>query len=456
MFGRLVETIKRWAVGLWNFGERIGARIGEKTRLRHRVGEICFGMVFVGLIPLWFDPVCTPGFDAFTFPLLGSARMWPHLFTPLSYGLLGTILCVVGCISWRRGWRTAVLWTIFFLFLLGVTFLLEISCWEPSWLRAAVDGGTDFQRCYKFEVVQTLPDTVEGVPEQGLTGVVDGLFLRLGTGVAAISYGWYYFLFSLLLCFVAGFARFNFWPALKASFLPALVILVLCVGVQVWQPIYGELQVAAGSDAAAKGDLDAAIHHFRRAIAVDKWNRLQSGVYSRIGAVYEAQGQRDKPEYHLYRALRYSQAANIEQALFEWQQALPQAEGALSDVIRREIVNLTMVYGAQLYTRGQMGDAKRMLEIATTVWPQQLSGYYLDGMCYFELADYYTAIGRFKEALLHTSEPSLIADIRSCLGDCYFKLGDVETARRYYLASIAADNEHNFRGLKSLTETYYK
>ena len=456
MFGRLVETIKGRVVGFVRVCERTGARLAEKTRLRHRVGEICFGMVLVGLLLLWFDPVCTPGFDAFTFPLPGAARMWPQLFTPFSYALPAVVLCVVGYVSWRRGRRMAVLWSIFFLFLLGVTFFLEISCWEPSWLRAAIDGGTDFQRSYKFEVVETLPDVVEGGPAKGLTDPVDGLWMRLGAALAAISYGWHYYMFSLLLCFAAGFARFNFWPALKASFLPALATLVLVVGLQVWRPVYGETQIAAGTNAAARGNPEAAIRHFRRAIAVDKWNRLQSNVYSKIGALYEMQGQRDKPEYHVFRALRYSENANIEQALFEWQQALQNAEPVLANVIRREIVSLTAVYGSQLYARGEIGEARKMFELAISMWPQQLSGYYLSGMCSFQLADYYAGIDRFKQALLHTGEPSLIADIRSCLGDCYFKVGDVETARRYYLGSVAADNEHNFRGLKSLTEGYFK
>jgi tetratricopeptide (TPR) repeat protein len=456
MLNRLVEAAKTRVLGLWHFGERIGARLGEKSRIRHRVGEICFGMALVGLLPLWFDPVCTPGFDAFTFPLLGGSRMWPHLFTPLTYAWPALVLCVVGYVSWRRGWRNVVLWSIFFLALLGVTFFLEITCWEPSWLRAALDGGSDFQRCYTFEVVNTLPDSVEGVPAQGLTGVVDGLWMRFNSGWAAVSYGWYFFMFSLLLCFAAGFARFNFWVPLKSSFLLAVTILVLSVGVQVWRPVYAEIQIAAGASAEAKGDLEAAIKHFRRAIAVDQWNRLQPSVYSRIGALYEVQGLHDKPEYHVYRAIRYSEDANIEQSLFEWRQALQGAKPALATVIAGEMNTLTGLYAAQLYGRGAIGEARTMLEIATSVLPRQLSGYYLGGMCCYQLADYYTAIGRYKEALLHTTEPSITADIRSCLGDCYFKLGDIETARRYYLASVAADNEHNFRALKSLTEAYYK
>ena len=185
MFKRLVASVTRLVLGLWHFGERVGARVGEKTRLRYRVGEFCFGMIIVGLLPLWFDPVCTPGFDGFTFPMLGPARMWPHPLIPSSYALPVLFLCAVGYVAWRRGWRTVVLWSLFFLFFLGVTFFLQVTCWEPSWLRAALDGGTDFEHCYKFEVVETLPDTVVGVPEQGLTGTIDGLWMRFGAGVAA-------------------------------------------------------------------------------------------------------------------------------------------------------------------------------------------------------------------------------------------------------------------------------
>jgi tetratricopeptide (TPR) repeat protein len=456
MFSWLVRVVKRPVLAIWHFGERIGGKLGEKSRLRYRVGEVCFGLVALGLVLLWFDPVRTPGFDAFTFPLLGPAKTWPQLFTPLSYALPALILCVVGCLSWRRGWRTALFWSIFLLGLLGVTFFLEITCWEPSWLDAAIKGGTDFQRTYKFEVIETLPDVVAGQPAQGLTGTIDGLGMRFGAGLAATSYGWYLFMCSTFLCFVAGFARFNFWPVLKSNFLPAVAIFALVIGVQIWRPVYAEVQIAAGSDAAGQGQIAAAINRFRKAIAADQWNRLQPSVYVRIGALYERLGQQDQPEYHIYRATQFSEIASMQQALFEWDEAMRSATPRLLPVIRAAIVDLTQVYANQLYAAGEIGEARRMLELSVLNQPQQLTGYYLGGMCCFEMGEYYAAVDRFKQALTHTAEPSIIADIRSCLGDCYFKIGDIETARRYYLGSVAADNEHNFRGLKSLTEGYYK
>jgi tetratricopeptide (TPR) repeat protein len=456
MFSWLVGVVKSPVLGVWHFGERIGANLGAKSRLRHRVGEVCFGMVFLGLILLWFDPVCTPGFDAFTFPLLGPARIWPQLFTPLSFALPATILCLAGYLSWRRGWRTAVFWSVFLLWLLGLTFFLKITCWEPSWLKAAINGGTDFQRTYKFEVVETLPDVVAGEPYQGLTGTIDGLGARLAAGHAAISYGWYLFMFSTLLCFVAGFARFNFWPVLRSNFLFVVAVFALVTGLQIWRPVYAEVQIAAGSRAESQGRVAGAIAHFRRAIAVDEWNRLQPSVYVKIGALYEQLRQVNQPEYHIYRAIQFSEVASMQQALFEWDEAMRGANPRLVPLIRRGIVDLTQVYGAQLYALGEIGEARRMLEISVLNEPQQLTGYYLGGMCCFEMGEYYAAADRFKQALSHTAEPSIIADIRCCLGDTYFKIGDIETARRYYLGSVAADNEHNFRGLKSLTEEYFK
>jgi hypothetical protein len=66
------------------------------------------------------------------------------------------------------------------------------------------------------------------------------------------------------------------------------------------------------------------------------------------------------------------------------------------------------------------------------------------------------SIDYLRQAMARTKEATLTADLRSTLGDCYFKLGDVETARSYYLSSRAADDRKNFRALKSLTEDYYR
>jgi Tfp pilus assembly protein PilF len=342
------------------------------------------------------------------------------------------------------------------LLLLGATFFLEITCWEPSWLREAIEGSVDFDRFYSFEVSQSIPDAVEGAPAGDLSESIDGLLARINGGFSALSSGWYFFMAGSLLCLIAGLSRRPGKGTLTGVLLVALVVGAPILGIQIWRPVQGEIQIAEGAAAANQGAFNDAIDHFRKAIAMDKWNRLRPDVYEAIGAVFEVTGQKDQPEYHLYRAAQFEAVKLVYQALFELDQAAAGAGPVLADVVRKEKSDAAQIYGKDLYVQGRIGEAGKQLEIAIAATPERVTGYYLAGVCCYETSDYALGIGFFRRALPLTSQPTLVATLRSSLGDCYFKLGDVETARSFYLRSRAADDRKNFRALKSLTQDYYR
>jgi tetratricopeptide (TPR) repeat protein len=448
-----MSTLRQW---FWTPLERIGNRLGKFSRRDARLGEICFGVVFVSLGLHWFNPVTTPAFNALGFPLLQPAHTWPKFFTPLSYGVPGLLLCILGYIGWRARQHWLVLATSILLLFLGTTFFLEITCWEPSWLREAMDGGRDFDRFYSFEVSQSIPDAVRGEPAGDLNQNIDGLLTRINGGVSALSSGWYFFMSGALLCFIAGVCRRPGPRELAAVACGAVLIGVPLIGIQVWRPIQSEIQIAQGVAAGNRGAFTEAIEHFHKAIAVDKWNRLRPDVYEAVGAEFEATGQKNRPEYHLYRAAQFETVLSMYQALFELDQAAMQAEPPLADVIRKEKSKVAQDYGKDLYLHGLIGEARRQLEIGIAASPERVAGYYLAGICYYQASDYGQGIDYFQRAIKRTSENTLIADLRTSLGDCYFKLGDVNTARSFYLSSRLADDRKNYRALKSLTEDYYR
>jgi tetratricopeptide (TPR) repeat protein len=440
----------------WTFGERIGLSLGKFSRKEARLGEISFGVVAVSLVLHWFNPVTTPAFSALAFPLLGPARLWPKLFTPISYGTPALLVCLLGYIGWRAKQQWMVLGSALLLLLLGATFFLEITCWEPSWLREAMEGGTDFDRFYSFEVSQSIPDAVRGAPAGDLNQTLDGLSDRINGGISALSSGWYFFMGGALLCFIAGLSRRPGRHEVAGVLCGVFLVGVPVLAVQLWVPWQGEQQIARGVAAANRGDFGEAVSYFRRAIAKDKWNQLRPDVYEAIGAVFESTGQRDQPEYHLYRAAQYVAVMKVYQALFELDQAVPRAEQPLTDVIRKMKSDTAQTYGKDLYLHGQIGQARKQIEVAIAATPERVSGYYLAAVCCYESSDYALGIDYLNHALERTREATLTADLRSTLGDCYFKLGDVDTARSYYLSSRAADDRKNFRALKSLSEDYYR
>src|SRR5207237_10719554 len=98
----------------------------------------------------------------------------------------------------------AVFLSVSLLLLGGMTFFLQITSWEPTWLKAALDGGDDFQHCYHVEVASSLPNAVVFSPARGLLAPVEALADRFSAGVASVGGGWIIFMFGAVWICAAG------------------------------------------------------------------------------------------------------------------------------------------------------------------------------------------------------------------------------------------------------------
>jgi tetratricopeptide (TPR) repeat protein len=450
--------MKRTLVRVWRWLERQGARLAQFSRHHARLGEFGFGVAFFGLCLHWLNLVVTPAFNAWAFPIGQPAygHPWPRLFSPIGYGIPAFVLILIGYLAWRANRSWLIVGTTTLLVILGLTFFLQVTAWQPTWLRAAIDGGSDFERFYSFEVSNNIPHSVHGDPAGDLPLPVEGFSMRLVDGISALSSGWYFFMAGAIFCLIAALSRCRDWRELRVMAWLCPIAVVLAVGIQIWRPILAERAVATGVSAANRGQSGSALAHFREALALDQWNRLRPDLYERIGWIFQGTGQKDRPEYHLYRASQFEELREMIQAEDELDRAVANAGPELAEVVRREKSRVAEEYGKGLYSQGLLGEARKQLELAVAANPAPVAGYYLVGQCCYQASDYYAGIAYFTHGLSRTRQRTLIADLRTSIGDCYFKLGDVSTARSYYLASRAANDQWNYRALKSLTEDYYR
>ncbi|PYJ30552.1 MAG: hypothetical protein DME90_03135 [Verrucomicrobia bacterium] len=378
-----------------------------------------FALVAFGLLLPWFDPVTTPRFNALNFPFAHPAYLWPGHFVFFSYGSAVIVTAALGFAAWWTEKGLAVFCAGALLLFGGMTFFLQITSWEPTWLKAAVDGGQDFQHCYHVEVVSTIPNAVVFSPARGLLAPVEALADRFSAGVASVGGGWIIFMFGAVWICAAGAHQIKDWARLRFVLLAFAVLAVLAGALQLWRPIVAERYLASSQISETRGAFTDAEKDVRRAMAIDEWQCLRPASFVQLGALYKKMGLANRPEIFFSRAV-------------------------------------ASLYASTLYKKGVTGDACRYWRVSIEANPQEINGFFGAARAFHDMADYSVAIKYFEQILTKTSQPCLIADIANDLGDCWYKLGHSDTARKYYMASRKWHDRVNFRALKTLTESYYR
>jgi tetratricopeptide (TPR) repeat protein len=415
-----------------------------------------FAVVAIGLVFPWFDPVTTPRFNALNFPFAHAAYLWPRHFVFFSYGSAAIVTAVLGFVAWWTRKGVAVFCAGALLLLGGLTFFFQITAWEPTWLKAALDGGQDFQHCYHMEVISSIPNAVVFSPARGLLAPVEALADRFSAGAASVGAGWIIFMFGALWICAAGVQQTDDWSRLRFV-LPAVVALAVVVGaVQLWRPIVAERYLASSQISETRGAFADAEKDVRRAMSVDEWQRVRPTSFVQLGSLYEKMGLANRPEVFFSRAVDLQARGLIPEALFEYGRAANEGDLQLRRVALIEKARLAARYAGTLYKQGVIGEACRYWLISAEANPEAVNGFFGAARSYHDMADYSVAIKYFEQIFTKTSQPCLIADIANDLGDCWYRLGDSDTARKYYMISRKWHDRVNFRALKTLTESYYR
>ena len=415
-----------------------------------------FALVALSLLFPWFDPVTTPRFNGLNFPFAHSAYFWPRHFVFFSYGTAAIIVAGLGFAAWWMKKGLAVFCAGMLLLLGGMTFFLQITSWEPTWLKMALEGGEDFQHCYHLEVAYSIPNAVVRSPARGLFEPVEALAERFWAGIASLGSGWVCFCAGAIWICAAGLYQMNDWTRLKLV-LPAFAVLVAVLGaLQVWRPIAAERLLASGEMKGTRGAFADAAKDVRRAMAIDELQRLQPACFVQLGTLYQKMQSPDRPEILFARAVVCQSRGLTEEALFYYGQAADGGDPQVRRVALLEKARLAARYAATLYKQGGIGDACRYWLLSIEAAPDKINGFFGAGRAFHDMADYSRAIKYFEPVFHKTSQPCLLADIENDLGDCWYKLGHPDVARKYYMASRKMHDRANFRALKTLTESYYR
>ena len=145
----------------------------------------------------------------------------------------------------------------------------------------------------------------------------------------------------------------------------------------------------------------------------------------------------------------------IPEALFYYGRAAEGADPQIRRVALIEKARLATGYAASLYKTGVLGEACRYWLVSIEAAPDKVNGFFGAGRAFRNMADYSSAMKYFESVFKMTTQPCLLSDIENDLGDCWYRLGHPNEARKYYMASRKR-HDRNYRALKTLSESYYK
>jgi tetratricopeptide (TPR) repeat protein len=404
--------------------------------------------LIVGSIILkWVQSPFSHNYSGIKLSLLHDPGVTPHL-SLFSVGVLGLMVLVAALIFVRKSGA-----------LLGLAAAVLITLWVLTPMQIAVRQPSILHRLtHELDVVpvQTvftkdyLPQNY-GTPELIPKRLI--LYSAWGRVDAAWSFlrlGWYCFGGGALLIFCYAISLLpsgRVATSLLLLCLPLGAFFIVLAPAAIGQHYYSSAMLAR-----TRGRNQEAINDLRKATRWDAWHAQDIDLYGTIGELQKQAGiDFESPERHVDRALQLRNASEYEPAIFEFGLASEGGRGALAATARKEASVTRIALGIALYRAGGVGGAVNNWEAAMAEDPSQIYALPYLARGYYDLGRYREGIASAQRLIsLIKDHYFVVANAYSITGDCYAKLGDDISARKYYNLSLAIDPILNYWALTGL------
>ena len=436
-----------------------------------------FGLVlaFLATFGGWYDPASFNRVNAWHFGIWQSCDLPIPSFKLFSFGVLVTVVVLLAWRSRRLGDVRGMFAMTAILLFIAAAFYVQVAFTRSSWLDAAIKGAADFENAVFVADSLNSPLSYDSVPDPGTSiparDLVETLFSESGRTSAVpeddlvgrffaarptMTYGWILYLAGSALAFFSAWRMLpNDAPARRLS-RNLLLIFSLILVFQVLSPFIAESYVIRGDRAAATDRPQDAEHDYRRAIAWDEWYGLQPTLFLRIGQLRESHGDKDSPTARLYLAEENSANGAYPVAMDLLEKTDISQDPAMAAVWHDEISELSLFQGQTDYSAGEIGSARHEWLRSAQAKPDQVAVYYLLGQADTYLANYPEARWWYAQGQSRSGVTVTRALCLTGTGDTYYLKGQAGIARSYYLASLQAFFDDNYRTAKSLVDDYFR
>ena len=340
------------------------------------------------------------------------------------------------------------------LVLVGLALYLDIAVGRSQVFSLLLRQADWLNDAYAFDSTY-LPRNVAVEPSLWTQFRFDTVWDRLVTGWYFMGLGWNLMMAAGLVIYIAAAralpARLR-WGLLFLSLLGSAALLVFFLS----GPLMAQRAFVKGALAAARGDGRAARDFYWKAIQSDRWFAMNLQLRERIGAIETSQGRFATPEARVFEAERLVAISSAPGAIGQLPRAiaiyddLAAGDSYLAAAAANRARDLEAAYGLNLFSDGAFGEAveswEALLSREPTMW---LAKYYLS-RGYYVMSRYQAAADLSRETLAETSDPRVLADLYSNLGDALTRLNQYDDAHLAYFQAYKLAYLGDYRGLNAL------
>jgi len=431
------------------------------------------GLIGLGTIFYWYDPILFPGYSTFGLPLFHSVLEAPSkIYLGLSYGVAIVLCLVLAWVGWEMRRPVPIAWAAFFLLLLGLNCPLQIGFSQPSWLDRFLQARADNLALTGFNNNTNFLIEILGqpLPSMKLTDV-QYLYDRWYASVVAMQIGWWFYMSGALLFLAAAMVALPDSATRRTYLNRAGVVMLLFLGFHCLRPVLGELCWNLGQEQEREGNRNQAEHYYRSALALDEWNRRVPRVYERLGALAEADHRIHTPEYHFSMGRRQAHQNHPNEALEEFSQAMTTRDSDLHRVAANEYSQVAFTLAMRLYKGGntfgeipvqvdmvpsQAGLAAFYWQKAAQTTESNVAENFMAARAFQDSGQYDRASALLALDMKKTADPMIRAQLFNSQGDVDYLRGDLSEARLNYLRAYSSLNHNkdywSVRTVKGLTD----
>jgi tetratricopeptide (TPR) repeat protein len=378
------------------------------------------------------------------FSPLGYSPQGQHL-SLLSYGIMAAVLTILAALALPFRKYRLLCWLGAGLIWLVALAVLQVG-YTDGLLLNELSSEWDQQRSIAKFSDKALPENLDDEPSQEYPVPLYNLSDRLESAFYFVRLGAWFALVAGLAAL--GFGLHGEKRATMGWITAAGILALICLCMA--RPAWGEVLIARGQIAEARGERDRAIYYYRAAMRADKWNALNPSLYERIGAVDASLGRVGSIEYGMYHAEMASTRVDTSKSVAELVALIPRTSEPLTSVVRKRAAELLAQDAQAQHRRAAYGTVIAECEKALQLNPRSLIAAYYLSRDYYLLGVNQQAIDTTQAILKRVDDPVVRANLFSNLGDAYTKNNAFAEAKLAYRQSYTLDYIINLRALSAL------